>query len=491
MLLAFVPSFVMAQWTAKQSIGNTNLRTFATSFSLNGFIYVVGGQLGSGALSDVWAYNIQNDTWSQKTNFPGAARGGAVAFTIGNKAYFMCGSTYNGQFLDDVWEYNGTNDSWIQKGSFPGGPREEAVGFVIGNKGYLGTGYVEIYGPNSTTSATYDDFWEYDPATDTWTAKANVPGQPRGWAVGASAAGKGYIGLGGNSNQNQSYSDFWEYDLINDNWTAVSSYPLAVSDAMCFSIAGEVYLCGGINFSNFAGTSSFRKYSATTNSWTNLTAMGGGITMGAVASVYQNRAFVGTGYDAGLNERSDWWEYTSACTNPIAFNTSTVATNGNAQCSGQIVVSAITNGCGPYTVSITPVSGTVVTLSGAGNTFTITNLCAGNYTVTVHDNGCCGPQSKICKVVATLTNGIPDYTMDGLTIFPNPGSGIFKIKGESEILMEASDIHIKDMLGGEIEFELHRNVDAMELELSTKEKGIYFLSVRNEKIQTLTKLIVE
>lgn len=281
MLLAFAPLFVMAQWTGRQSIGGSNLRTFATSFSLNGVIYVVGGQQSSNPLSDVWAYNIQSDTWSQKTNFPGTARGGAVAFAIGNRAYFMCGSTYNGQFLNDVWEYNGANDSWIQKGSFPGGPREEAVGFVIGNKGYLGTGYVEIYGPNSTTSATYDDFWEYDPATDTWSAKANVPGQPRGWAVGAAAGGKGYIGLGGNSNQNQSYTDFWEYDLINDNWTAVNSYPLPVSDAQCFSIANEVYVCGGINFSNFAGTSSFRKYSATSNSWTALPAMGGGITMGA------------------------------------------------------------------------------------------------------------------------------------------------------------------------------------------------------------------
>ena len=60
-------------------------------------------------------------------------------------------------------------DTWTQKADFGGLERYGAVGFSIGNKGYMGTG---------TDDATFKkDFWEYDPAFNTWTQKAAV-GRP-------------------------------------------------------------------------------------------------------------------------------------------------------------------------------------------------------------------------------------------------------------------------------------------------------------------------
>ena len=44
--------------------------------------------------------------------------------------------------------------------------------------------------------ATYKDFWEYDPATNTWTQKADFGGTTRSVAVGFSIGSKGYIGTG-------------------------------------------------------------------------------------------------------------------------------------------------------------------------------------------------------------------------------------------------------------------------------------------------------
>ena len=41
-----------------------------------------------------------------------------------------------------------------------------------------------------------NDFWEYDPTTNTWTQKANFGGTPRDGAVGFSIGSKGYIGTG-------------------------------------------------------------------------------------------------------------------------------------------------------------------------------------------------------------------------------------------------------------------------------------------------------
>ena len=53
----------------------------------------------------------------------------------------------------------------------------ECVGFTIGSKGYIGTGYDWQF-------RLYNDFWEYDPATNAWTQKADFGGTARDRAVG-------------------------------------------------------------------------------------------------------------------------------------------------------------------------------------------------------------------------------------------------------------------------------------------------------------------
>ena len=59
--------------------------------------------------------------------------------------------------------------NWIAKAPFGGTVRQYAVGFSINNKGYIGTGW--------DMGAGYrDDFWEYDPATNSWTQKATFTG---------------------------------------------------------------------------------------------------------------------------------------------------------------------------------------------------------------------------------------------------------------------------------------------------------------------------
>ena len=55
---------------------------------------------------------------------------------------------------------------WNAKANLTGVGRLHAVGFSIGSKGYIGTGL-------GASSVELADFWEYDPATDSWTQKAN------------------------------------------------------------------------------------------------------------------------------------------------------------------------------------------------------------------------------------------------------------------------------------------------------------------------------
>lgn len=57
--------------------------------------------------------------WYRVSDFDGLARSDASSFSIGNKGYLVCG--YDGKnCLSDLWEYDMDRDSWTQKANFPG-----------------------------------------------------------------------------------------------------------------------------------------------------------------------------------------------------------------------------------------------------------------------------------------------------------------------------------------------------------------------------------
>src|ERR1041385_7004398 len=94
--------------------------------------------------------------------------------------------------------------SWTQKANFGGTARLGAVSFSIATKGFIGTGY------SAQSNTVFSDFWEWNQTTNTWTQKANFGGGARGWAVGFSIGSRGFVGTG--YDLIQTWSDFWEYD---------------------------------------------------------------------------------------------------------------------------------------------------------------------------------------------------------------------------------------------------------------------------------------
>src|ERR1035437_2104296 len=130
--------------------------------------------------------------WTQKADFGGKARCGAIGFSIGTKGYIGTGlDSIN--FYSDFWEWDQVTNTWTQKASFPGIPRGIATGFSIGTKGYIGTG-------SDSLNNNHNDFWEWDQATNTWTQKATLLGVSRFASVGFSILTKGYIGTGQTDN---------------------------------------------------------------------------------------------------------------------------------------------------------------------------------------------------------------------------------------------------------------------------------------------------
>ena len=68
--------------------------------------------------------------------------------------------------------YGQTPNSWEKIGDFAGLKRTRAVGVGIGDYGYVGTG-------EDTTEVTHQDWWQYDPTSDSWSQMTDVPGGPR------------------------------------------------------------------------------------------------------------------------------------------------------------------------------------------------------------------------------------------------------------------------------------------------------------------------
>ena len=226
-------------WSQKANVGGPLVRTNAVGFSIAGKGYIGTGVTSIGLLNDFWEYNPLTNTWTQKANFAGAARLNAVGFSIGNKGYIgtgYIGGSGNGT-TNDFWEYNPSTDTWIQKADFGGAARMSSVSFSISNKGYIGLG-------TSSASIQINDFWEYDTATNIWTQKAAFAGVARANPTGFSIGNKGYVGTGLSS---QYLFDLWEFDPALNNWTlkAYNFLGLGREDAVAFSIGNKGYLGTG------------------------------------------------------------------------------------------------------------------------------------------------------------------------------------------------------------------------------------------------------
>lgn len=181
-------------------------------------------------ITDVWNFNNVSPMTDIDTALHSAA-----SFAIGAKIYVVTGDTtswfFRGRLIPTTYEYDILTKVWTKKAPFPGKLRIGAVGFRIGSKGYIGggrnfgkpdsVGTSKYFGGTvkeliSTGPDTYQvtnitqtytnangdsllhDFWEYDPGTDSWTQKADIPGtvMGRAYGIGFSMNGKGYVGLG-------------------------------------------------------------------------------------------------------------------------------------------------------------------------------------------------------------------------------------------------------------------------------------------------------
>jgi len=251
----------------------------------------------------IYILSFAQGTWTQKANFGGAGRSYATGFSIGTKGYMGTGTPDGGTTaFNDFWEWDQATNVWTQKANFAGVARYGAVGFSISNKGYIGTG-------KDVSANSYNDFWEYDQSGNTWTAKANILGNVRNQAVGFSIGTKGYVGTGIGTSGN-GLNDFYEWDQATNVWTSKASVSTIVrASPVGFSIGTKGYIGTGMSM-GATRLQDFWEWDQATNVWTQKADFAGTARWLAVGFSIGTNGYIGTGNDG--TSKQDFWEWDQA-----------------------------------------------------------------------------------------------------------------------------------------------------------------------------------
>lgn len=219
----------------------------------NGRMYVIGGYGTNGgpAPSTVHEYDAAVDRWTEKSPIPIPVHHQAQALYDGKIYVFggcmrpLSGPGMNGwEPVDNAWEYDPAADSWTALAPMPG-RRCAAIAEEVGGKIYVIGG--RQASAHVTVASNTDVVEEYDPARDLWGAvKAPMP-TPR--SGGGSAVHDGKIYTAGSEYQSDrfhaSFRALEVYDPAANRWTSLPSMPSARHGLASAFIGNRLHLVSG------------------------------------------------------------------------------------------------------------------------------------------------------------------------------------------------------------------------------------------------------
>lgn len=215
-------------------------------------------------------------------------RSNASGFSIGTKAYIGLGSTPSNQYRNDFWEYDPQTDTWTQKANFPGPGRYNAVGFAIGSKGFMGTGM--------TATGVSKDFYEYSSINNMWMTRDPIPGLAREQAF-AFALSNGTGILGGGVASGTDFKDVWEFNSGDNIWRPKNDFGGGKRlGSATFAVDAVGYVVGGYSTTTSTYYNDLWMFDGT--NWTQKTSMPGNGRTRASAFTLAGNGYAGLGYSA-------------------------------------------------------------------------------------------------------------------------------------------------------------------------------------------------
>ena len=257
---------------------------------LGGKIYAIGGYPSSrSSVATVQVYDTATDTWKLTTPLP-VPLNHTMAASAHGKLYLIGGQPTadgDGPFVNTVYEYDPANATWTTRAPMPTARSSGAAAvidgkiYVIGGRPPRGADFA-VYDPQQNTwralpnpatqrnhlaaaaidgkvyvvggrfgagfqSDRADVVEVYDPATNTWTARARML-RPRGGVNGLEALGC-FHAFGGEGNAEVPSGVFPDHDVYNpksNTWTKLAPMPIPVHGVTGAAfLNGLIYLPGG------------------------------------------------------------------------------------------------------------------------------------------------------------------------------------------------------------------------------------------------------
>ena len=254
--------FSTTQWTQKADM--PTVRSDFSTCVVDGKIFVIGGSLrlkmdeyGDQSISTVEMYDPETDTWEGKANMP-TVRSNVSVSVVGGRIYAIGGSKLKkyqvprgfgieSEELPTVEMYDPTTDTWTQKADMPT-PRKTKTCVVDG----------KIYAVGGWSTATEQSKLEtvevYDPATDTW-AKAQSMNHARCSAAISVVNGEIYAigGIGWPPNRDPSgqylssryLSNVEVFNPKTNQWQERTEMSVPKAAHSTSVIDGKIYVMGG------------------------------------------------------------------------------------------------------------------------------------------------------------------------------------------------------------------------------------------------------
>ena len=311
-------SFPQNNWERITEIP-TKRNGFATAV-VDNEIYLIGGTLfenlkwkpgkirkGPYGLSTVEVYDPQTNTWQRVADMP-TLRHGAKAAVVNGIIYVFGG--YNGKdnqgvnrrFLDIVEAYDPQTDTWVRKQDMPVSRFNFELGVAAGRVYLIGGSTGRGQGHEQRT----DRVDIYDPATDTWMAGRKMP--TRRDPIGVEVVSNRIYVIGGYgwpqipNNPGPFLTSIEEYNPITNQWRKKNDM-LALRTSFGTVVAkDDIYIIGGVD--------EFHKYLATvgvyhpqTQAWSDIPAMSTPLLPYGAAAV-NGKIYVFGGYDGESGEFS-------------------------------------------------------------------------------------------------------------------------------------------------------------------------------------------
>lgn len=285
-LLMGIKSFAYEDWELITDIP-TKREDFSTAV-VDGRIYLIGGTLienrkGPFGMSLVEIYDPENDSWGKGADMP-TARAKPTTAVIDGRIYVMGGYSgidghgENFKILKTVEVYDPLTDTWEGKKDMSIRRILFGVGVVAG-KIYTVGGYVHPADTEPGAPKRIDLVEAYDPATDMWIERANMPTKRAALGVEVvndhiyAIGGRGWPPVGNRGGPFLTVIE--EYDPKTNRWRKEKDMPdvrLSFSTAV---VGNAIYLIGGFVWQGryTENVMTVDVYNPVTDKWSNIPSM--------------------------------------------------------------------------------------------------------------------------------------------------------------------------------------------------------------------------